>query len=116
MDKNSGRGRSSPPPSALRDPQSKAPAGSRKPKAKVASPKKRKDKRGTPKGKGTVKRPNGSRIGNPPFVATDEQRIRVEAMISAGAQHWFVAEDLGIDKRTLERHFAPELSEGKHRA
>jgi hypothetical protein len=37
-------------------------------------------------------------------------------MIAAGAQHWFVAEDLGIDKRTLERHFAPELSEGKHRA
>jgi hypothetical protein len=85
-------------------------AGADKPKA---------DRRGTPKGKATGAgkgRGGGGKVGNPKFVATDEQRIRVEAMVAAGAQQWFIAEDLNISEDTLQRHFAKELQHGKERA
>jgi hypothetical protein len=94
-------------------------------RAKPGAAKKRVDKRGTPKGKGTRTggpgaegrggKPKG-RIGNPPFIATHEQRIQVEAYIAAGAQQWLIAEYLGISDDTLTRHFRVELEFGKQRA
>lgn len=88
-----------------------------KPKAKATAAKKRADKRGAPKGKGTIsgKKVNGGRIGNPPFKPTDEQRIQVEAYVAAGAQQWLIAEYLGISTDTLQRHFAVELEHGTAR-
>jgi hypothetical protein len=75
--------------------------------------KKRTDKRGTPKGKGTLKGGRGGRIGNPPFEATDEQRSEVISLVAAGAQHWIVARAIGISEDTLKRHFTVELDHGK---
>lgn len=75
----------------------------KKPPAKARA---RKDRRGASKG----------RFGNAAFKPTAEQRIRVEAMVAAGAQQWFIAEDIGISIDTLARHFPSELEHGKHRA
>jgi hypothetical protein len=99
MTKNSGRGDS---------PPGKPSASAGKPR-----PKKRKTRRGTPKGKGTVKPKHGGRIGNPPFKPTEEQRIRVESYVAAGAQQWWIAKKLGIDRDTLRKHFSTELESGK---
>lgn len=110
MTKKSGPGRTSSPPDRAAELQpsaspSRADTAKRKATAK-AKPKRKADKRGAP----------GGRFKNPPFVATAEQRIRVEAMVAAGAQQWLIAEDLGLSEDTLQRHFRPELDEGKHRA
>lgn len=72
------------------------------------------DRRGTPKGKGTVKA-NGGSIGNPSYDPTPENCIRVEAMVAAGAEQWFIAEELGISLMTLKRHHRPQLDHGKQR-
>lgn len=87
-------------------------------------PKKRKDRRGTPKGKGTRIGGTGAKtsgksakgkIGNPPFVPTDQQRIQVETYVAAGTQQWLIAEYLQISEDTLTRHFRIELDHGKAR-
>lgn len=96
---------------------SKRPAAKSKPKSTKLAPKviqKRTDKRGTPKGKGTVKA-NRGKIGNPPFVATDEQRIEVCAMVAAGADQDVIADLMGFSVDTLTRHFKPELDRGAGR-
>jgi hypothetical protein len=90
-----------------------------KPPAKTSAtpaPKKRTDKRGTPKGRGTRKGGKGGkggRIGNPPFEATDEHRVTVRAMVAGGSQQWVIAHYLGISEDTLRRHFKLELEHGK---
>lgn len=89
----------------------------RKPKAAAAKPKrrpaakKRQDKRGTPKGAGTV-RASGGKIGNPPFEATAEQRKLVESHAAVGTPHEIIAELLDISADTLVRHFRKELDQG----
>lgn len=50
----------------------------------------------------------GGRIGNPPFVATDEQRELVRTWVVAAGQE-FTAIKLGISVDTLQRHFRPEI-------
>ena len=76
--------------------------------AKAKTVKKPGDRRGAPKG----------RFKNPPFKPTDHQRKRVIELIAGspgnpgGAQHWIIAEDLGISLNTLERHFRKELDTG----
>lgn len=68
-----------------------------------AIPKKRAtDRRGAPKGK----------RGNPPFAATQEQRLTVAAMTAAGGTHAIIARHLAISEDTLERHFPDELKLG----
>jgi hypothetical protein len=88
------------------------------------APKKRPDRRGCPKGGGVRKggagaRTSGSkpkgRIGNPPHVRTAQNAIRIEAMVAAGAEQWFIAEELGLSEDTLQRHYRPELDHGKKR-
>lgn len=89
------------------------------------APAKRTDRRGTPKGKGIAKGGPGAtssgkkrkgRIGNPPHKPTDENRIRVDAMVTAGAQQWLIAEELGLSEDTLQRHYRSQLEHGSHRA
>lgn len=75
------------------------------PKKTAAKPAKKVERRGAKKGD----------FGNKPYVATDEQKITVEAMVAAGAEQWFIAEHLAIDVHTLRKHFRPQLDEGKNR-
>jgi hypothetical protein len=81
-----------------------------KPKTKPA--KSKTDRRGTPRGKATRPGRGGGRIGNPPFVATDDQRASVEQLAAVGTPHWLIAEELRISEDTLTRHFGPELERG----
>lgn len=71
--------------------------------------------RGCPPGQGTVPALHGGTIGNPPFVATDEQRARVRelAQIFPPAGEHYIASLLGIARDTLRRHFADDLVIGR---
>lgn len=73
------------------------------------------DKRGTPPGKGVVVRPNGSRIGNPAFVATDEQRHQVRQYAKTFPPHArrYIARLIGVSVDTLDRHFADDMELGR---
>lgn len=74
------------------------------------------DARGTPPGRGMVTAPNGGgRIGNPPFVATDEQRKRVRelAKVFPAAGRQMIARLMGFSVATLDRHFADEMELGR---
>jgi AraC-like DNA-binding protein len=84
-----------------------------KPSTSKAQPKKRSDRRGTPKGKG-VRAGNGGggKIGNPPFEATAEQREQVCEWAAAGVTQATMAAKLGISEDTLARHFRKELDDG----
>jgi hypothetical protein len=73
------------------------------------------DRRGTPPGAGTVVSPTGGRIGNPPFQATEEQRIQVRTLAKVCSQE-MIATQLGISTDTLQRHFRRELDMGKAEA
>lgn len=92
-----------------------APEPAAKPKKTSCPPKPAKsksDRRGTPKGKATRPGRGGGRIGNPPFVATDEQRATIEQLSAVGTPHWLIAEELRISEDTLTRHFPHELERG----
>lgn len=67
------------------------------------------DARGTPAGAGTITPEHGGRIGNPPFVPTEQQRRDVEAWTRAGLTADGCAELLGISRATVDRHFKAEL-------
>jgi hypothetical protein len=73
------------------------------------------DARGAPPGAGTVLPPHGGRIGNPPFVATDEQRTQVKTLTKV-CSHDMIADLLNISVATLKRHFVDELKQGKAQA
>ena len=81
-----------------------------KPKAKKPG-----DARGTPKGAGTVTPAHGGRIGNPPFVPTDEQRQRVRTLAKTFPTHSekFISRLMGFSRRTLNRHFADDMEYGR---
>jgi hypothetical protein len=96
----------------------KPPKAAKKPRARKAkigaAQKAKKDARGTPKGRGTVSA-KGGKIGNPPFVPTDEQRAIVRTHAACGTPHWLIAEvgftpPISVD--TLTRHFRNELDTG----
>jgi hypothetical protein len=77
-----------------------------------------KDKRGAPRGKGTVQA-NGGQIGNPPFEPTAEQRKLVESHAAVGTPHELIAELIinpatnePISSDTLTRHFRKQLDQG----
>lgn len=84
--------------------------------SKHARPKTRADDaRGAPKGAGTVTPAHGGRIGNPPFVPTDEQRSRVRTLAQTHPEHsnHRIAIQLGISRATLERHFRDDIDLGR---
>jgi hypothetical protein len=75
----------------------------------------REDARGTPPGKGIIAPPHGGRIGNPPFVPTEEQREKVRQYAKtfpiAGERH--IAVLMGFSRDTLRRHFGEDLELGR---
>lgn len=101
-------GRSSPPEHVVELQPSSA--------ARTGADKAKKDRRGTPKGKGTIKRSNGSKIGNPKFEPTDLQRELVLSHAAVGTPQAIIAEELNISEDTLQRHFRKELDQGLARA
>lgn len=73
------------------------------------------DARGAPKGAGVVELPNGSRIGNPPHVPTQENRDKVRTLAKtfpAHARH-FIARLIGVSVSTLDRHYADDMELGR---
>ena len=73
------------------------------------------DARGTPAGAGVIKPPHGGRIGNPPFVPTDEQRKKVREyakVFPIHAEH-YIARLIGVSTRTLQRHLREEMDLGR---
>ena len=75
----------------------------------------RKDRRGTPKGKGTRAGGRGGKIGNPPHEPTKQQRQLANDLSAYGIPLWAIAEMMGISESTLTRHYAKELAMGPHR-
>jgi hypothetical protein len=79
------------------------------------------DKRGAPKGRALLPGDlagslnGGGRIGNPPFVATDEQRGLVRTYAKTFPRHneHFIARLIGVSLSTLRKHFAYELEIGR---
>ena len=75
----------------------------------------RDDRRGTPPGRGTIVPAHGGRIGNPPFVPTEAQRMKVRQLAKAfpvnGEHH--IARLCGFSKQTLRRHFLDDLELGR---
>jgi hypothetical protein len=49
-------------------------------------------------------------MGRPPFQPTEEQRRTVSIAAGGGMSHEVIAISLGIDRKTLEKHFEAELS------
>lgn len=78
-------------------------------------PAERPDRRGTPRGEGTITPEHGGRIGNPPFVPTEDQRQRVRTLAKTFPVHGehFIARLVGISRDTLRRHFADDLELGR---
>lgn len=75
----------------------------------------RRDRRGTPPGRGIVVPEHGGRIGNPPFVPTDAQRHKVRQLAKAFPLHaeHYIARLIGVSLATLRRHFADDLEHGR---
>lgn len=94
-------------PKAKRPAPRKAPAAKKRALQAAKEP----DKRGTPKGRGTIKA-NGGQIGNPPHKPSAEGRKIVETHAAVGTPHWAIAAELGISPDTLERHYRKELDMG----
>lgn len=51
--------------------------------------------------------------GRPPFEPTDAQRTAVMTLAACGTRHEIIARHVGVDPKTLRRHFRSELREGR---
>jgi hypothetical protein len=71
----------------------------------------KRERRGCPPGAGTVAH-NGGRIGNPPYVPTEEMRQNVRTWIKI-ADAETIAGYMGISRDTLDKYYARELKEGR---
>jgi len=54
--------------------------------------------------------------GRPAHEPTDQQRRQVEAMAGYGIPHLDMAAVIGIDRKTLEKHYRRELDTGSTKA
>jgi hypothetical protein len=54
------------------------------------------------------------RMGRPPFEPTDEQRAHVQRLKLVDTPNEHIASILGIDEKTLVKHFGYELDLSKH--
>lgn len=70
---------------------------------------------GCPPGEGQITPPHGGRIGNPPYVPTDQDRANVRAWAKVTSTE-VIAAKLGISVRSLHNHFKEELRDGKFEA
>lgn len=70
---------------------------------------------GTPPGQATMPQPHGGRIGNPPFVPTEEQRLKVRTYAKTFPVHGehYIARLIGVSRNTLRTHFADDLELGR---
>lgn len=50
--------------------------------------------------------------GQPPYVATDKDRLTVKVMIAGGIEQSAIAAVLGITPKTLRKHFRHEIDAG----
>lgn len=66
------------------------------------------DARGTPAGAGTIHCEHGGRIGNPPYVPTDENRRDVVAWVKAGLTQQDCADLLDIHLATFKKYYHRE--------
>lgn len=59
--------------------------------------------------------PHGGRIGNPPFVPTEEQRQMVRTYAKTFPVHGehYIARLIGVSRVTLRTHFADDLELGR---
>jgi hypothetical protein len=73
------------------------------------------ERRGTPPGAGIVAPAHGGRIGNPPFVPTEDQRrqVRALAQVFPPAAQRYIAVKMGISETTLKKHFRDDLDIGR---
>lgn len=55
------------------------------------------------------------RKGPAPFAPSDIERGKVLALKACGAQHELIAKEIGIDRKTLEKHFRKELDDAAAR-
>lgn len=71
--------------------------------------------RGTQPGQGTITPPHGGRIGNAPFVPTEEQRAKVRTYAKTFPIHGehYIARLIGVSRNTLRTHFADDLEHGR---
>lgn len=79
---------------------------------------KKTDRRGTPRGAGVIEgagKGNGGRIGNPPFVPTDQQRQEIMTLAKVTNQEG-AAIVMGISVDTIDRHFREEWNRGAAQA
>ena len=51
--------------------------------------------------------------GRPAFEPDDAQRVAVSALAACGTRFALIASHIGIDTKTLRRHFRTELSKGR---
>jgi hypothetical protein len=54
--------------------------------------------------------------GRPPFEPDDNQRLAVTTLAACGTRFVLIAKRIGVDAKTLRRHFRKELSEGRQDA
>jgi hypothetical protein len=54
--------------------------------------------------------------GRPPFTPTDDQRELVRVMTASGFPQPEIATKIGIDPKTLRKHFRAEIKTGKQTA
>jgi hypothetical protein len=54
--------------------------------------------------------------GRPPFEPDPAQRLMVTALCACGTRLALIASHIGIDTKTLRRHFRKELAEGRQDA
>lgn len=62
-----------------------------------------------------LKEPQKAKGGRPPYVPELEDRNRVAVAAGGGMTHEEIALGLGIDRKTLEKHFEHELSIGAYK-
>lgn len=53
------------------------------------------------------------KVGKPPYVPTDKDRLTVKVMVAGGILHTAIAGVLGISHVTLRKHFRREIDNGK---
>lgn len=55
------------------------------------------------------------KTGAKPYVPDDKTRGLVTGLKACGATHEMIAKEVGIDRKTLEKHFRPELDDAAGR-
>lgn len=73
------------------------------------------DRRGSRKGEAANPQPHGGRIGQAPFMPTDEQRAKVRNYAKTFPLHGehYIARLMGFSRDTLRRHFAEDMELGR---